>query len=381
MTGTAREESRPLARPLPSGHNDFDVVVCGAGPAGATYAYMLARAGASVLLAGTGPRHPPHSLELLDGRAGDVLTRCGLAETVVADAVRCAGVVGTWGQTGLLDKPALLDPYGGGWIIDRAVLDGRLVAAAVEAGAAHVTASVRTAQPVPPFKIDGIESPLAVAHRADRRWWVGTTAGSLHCGQVVIATGRTGRLPERCGIRRMARDRLMAAVGWVNAAIPDLGDRVRIDAVPSGWWYRIGYGAGTAAGFVTDTDLLHPGPDRMNATWRHAVGHLGWRTPAQLRLRPRAAHTAVLAELLSRDVAGLAGSPYRIPVIGDAALAVDPLSGHGLAIAFESAWRAASDPLGYREWLADTAAQHHRQEREIYAAAGYPGPFWRRRLA
>jgi flavin-dependent dehydrogenase len=348
----------------------FDVVVCGAGPAGAAYAYAAARAGANVLLAGPPPRHHTFTLEVIHGRARERLEELGLLATVVDGAAPCAGVVGTWGAAGPMDRPALLEPYGGGWIVDRASLDARLVVAAHDAGATRIEAVVQSVEPIE-SAVSGETgaSPLLPGVGAIvNRWRVRTASNSYRCSRVVIATGRTGRLLDRCGARRKVRHRLVAAVGWVKSTRHDLGDRLRVDATPCGWWFRIGGIAGTAAGFLCDTDLLRPGRNRAAATWIHAVGHLGWPDARHVEPRLRPAFITLPPE-----------TPVGMQVVGDAALAVDPLSGHGLTLAFESVSRVLADQARYQEWLADTAVLHQRREREIYTATGYSGRFWRRR--
>ena len=62
----------------------YHAVVAGAGPAGCAHALALAARGARVLLAGPEPRHPPGTLELIDGRAAADLAALGLLDRVRA---------------------------------------------------------------------------------------------------------------------------------------------------------------------------------------------------------------------------------------------------------------------------------------------------------
>ena len=77
------------------------------------------------------------------------------------------------------------------------------------------------------------------------------------------------------------------------------------------------------------------------------------------------------------------GSPSvrgRTTLVGDAALAVDPLSGYGITLAVEGAARWSD--RDYADWLADTARRHERMESSVYRAArGVDGPFWDQRRA
>jgi hypothetical protein len=71
--------------------------------------------------------------------------------------------------------------------------------------------------------------------------------------------------------------------------------------------------------------------------------------------------------------------PSGLQVIGDAALAVDPLSGHGLRLAFESVRNAIEVPESYQEWISSAWQEHEAEERRVYSSAGISGPFWQRR--
>jgi flavin-dependent dehydrogenase len=273
-------------------------------------------------------------LELLSGRAHESLRQLSLLEAVTRDVPTCGGVISRWGAA-TTERPALLDPDGGGWIVDRAIVDAAVLDAAVKAGV-HWRATIsRNVRP------------------AGAGWRVAAADAWHRCERVVLATGRASNLALRCGLRRPCTSRLVAVVGWVAEPIDRLGDRLYVADAEDGWSYALGCDRGTSMGFCTDLDLL-PGP----ANYAHGV-------------RRRPAFTgAVIGE-----------PPAEMQVVGDAALAVDPLSGHGLALAFEGSLRAARDPGGYPEWLARITESHAIQEQGVYAAAGRTGEFWRRRIA
>jgi flavin-dependent dehydrogenase len=322
----------------------FDAIVVGAGPAGAAYAHAAARAGAGVLLIGRAPRHPPHTLELLAGRAREPLAALGLLEAATGAAPPCRGTLSRWHGGDFLERPSLLDPDGGGWIVDRAVLDGALLRAVVRAGAART-----------PHR-------ASAAERGVRGWRVRVGDVWARAPRLVLASGRASGFPGRAGVTRRIAHRLVALVGWTPERLPELGERLFVDAQPEGWWFGIGTPAGTALGCCTDADLVRP----ATAHWRRVAGPLGGAGP-----RVRAGTIGGLAAV----------PPAGVQVIGDAALAVDPLSGHGLALAFESAARAADDPDGLSAWIAEVETAHAEQAAELYLAAGAHGAFWRRRLA
>jgi len=82
------------------------------------------------------------------------------------------------------------------------------------------------------------------------------------------------------------------------------------------------------------------------------------RRPVPIRLTTCAvpAGTASLAQLPG------------LLAIGDAALSVSPLSGHGVALALRGAVLAAEDPAAYRAWLLHTALEHAAEEARLHAA-------------
>ena len=167
----------------------------------------------------------------------------------------------------------------------------------------------------------------------------------------------------------------MAITGWFRDGLPRLGDRLLVDAGPDGWWYALGSPAGVRVTYCLPASRLPPpGSARAELAWRTAAGRTGWvpsldvttsgTQPASARLTTCAvpAGTTGLAQR-----PGPAGRPGLL-AIGDAALSVSPLSGHGVALALHGAVLAAEDPAGYREWLLRTALEHAAEETRLHAA-------------
>jgi 2-polyprenyl-6-methoxyphenol hydroxylase-like FAD-dependent oxidoreductase len=147
-----------------------------------------------------------------------------------------------------------------------------------------------------------------------------------------------------------------------------------IEACPDGWWYSAPLPAGQLlVVYLTDADLLGVRHGRLAAIW--------WkRLQRTCRTAGRAAcslvQTVYAAVCRREPVAGLAWA-----ATGDAAAALDPLSGQGLVQALEGGMRAGSAILAwlqgdvrpldaYAHWVKASFARHlilrahyHAQER------------------
>ncbi|MCU0261827.1 MAG: geranylgeranyl reductase family protein, partial [Ilumatobacteraceae bacterium] len=115
----------------------YDVVVVGGGPAGATVAHTLARAGRSVVVVER--RHHPRPKvcgDLLTPRALGELGALGLGDDLdrLGHRVECVRLHG-WGRTVESPWPAHPDLPAHGLVVRRDRLDERLITAATEAGA------------------------------------------------------------------------------------------------------------------------------------------------------------------------------------------------------------------------------------------------------
>ena len=153
-------------------------------------------------------------------------------------------------------------------------------------------------------------------------------------------------------------------------AVVDLGHQLLVDRAPHGWWYAMASDEATTVAYCTDGDLVGTGAAGVRQTWRNACALAEWLPPAVGRQVPR---------LRSRTI-GYAGTPSdaTLRLVGDAALAVDPLSGHGVALAVEAGVRWSDH--GYSDWLREMAESHEELEGAAYAAVDtMRSTFWVRR--
>jgi flavin-dependent dehydrogenase len=172
----------------------------------------------------------------------------------------------------------------------------------------------------------------------DQHWTLrsiaGTVAGTTNATILIDATGRRRAVARAIGIGSISADRLVAWHGAIGtSASPPL--TLEIKAAPDGWWYGCGGNERQAVlCFLTDggrasqtlAEKLIARPEAETLA-RHFFARPSDWTP-----KPYPAGTSWLAEPAGADWLA----------IGDAALALDPLSGQGLEFAIASAVRGAA---------------------------------------
>lgn len=362
MTGPAAAVAPTLTAGMAAGLA-WDVVIVGAGPAGAAAGRRLAAAGTRVLVV--------DRAELPRGK----VCGCCLSPRAVAELVSLGAGSAPAGAVALERVRLLHRGLGtaiglpGGRVVSREALDASLLRHAIDAGCHWL----------PGFHVATVESPGHAAHavvhggivRDERaslpilarfvllatgladhvrivgagmpagrrrsarasRIGIGTTlradASSLPAGELVMAIDRAGY----CGIVRLEDGRIDVAAALDRAALTgrggDLGDTVA----------RI---VETAAPSRTALPI-------------HAFREASWRaTP------PLTRHSAVVA-----------GSTGRIFRIGDAAGYVEPFTGEGIGWALSSARLVAESllgPHGLRDPAA-ASARHAASHRVSFAGA------------
>ncbi|GCE00249.1 tryptophan 7-halogenase [Embleya hyalina] len=359
-----------------------EVIVAGGGPAGASAAITLARAGRSVLLADAGSG-PPAIGEALPAAAGRLLADLGVAEHVPGPGhLPCHATVSAWGSAHPATVSSIVDPYGSGRHLDRALFDARLREGARAAGA-EVAEHTRVGVPT---------------RRPDGRWAVPLRRGDRHevavCDRLVDATGRRASIATGVGgAHRRTRDALIA----LHLTLPDVpasytDASTLVESAPDGWWYTaLVPGDRLLLAYFTDADAPTLGPGRDVAFRAHLA---------------ETTHTAarVAAVPFPRDPA-----PRRAPAhsahldrvfgdgwiaVGDAAAAFDPLSSQGILTALYTGLTAAEaldaslsghpNALAvYRDRITSVLSAYHRNHHDAYTAERrWPDhPFWRRRHA
>lgn len=272
-----------------------DAVVCGAGPAGSVAARRLAAAGVRVALIGTASRP---GWEGLSARSRALLAEEGVdpqSEAIFGPVARR----GVWADGRAVD--------GTEWLAERSQLAELLRAGAQSAGA--------------DYRQDRVTS----ANRGGERWRVGLADGRMLTAPILIdARGRRGaqrRGPLLLAFAQRFRRRTAGASG------------TRIGVTDAGWCWWAELGQALWVQVVGRPHAGHP------AGWIAAAA-------AQLPALARALDGAVIdGDPVARPAharCGAAGYDPTLWPVGDAALALDPLSGQGVYEALRGARLAAT---------------------------------------
>jgi flavin-dependent dehydrogenase len=348
-----------------------DVVVVGAGPAGAALGLRLARVGCSVVLLEQSGYEQFRVGEALPPAAAVRLQRLGVWEPFLQTHPEPVhGVQSAWG-TGELDSSSFFGhPLLNGWHLDRSRFDTMLTLAATGAGA-RVFRQTRARD---------------VEFR-DGEWSVNAGDLRIRAGFLVDATGRRAHLCQRLGIGRRQPDRLIGIA--VRFAETHGGLPSQIESHPLGWWYSASLpNGGVIAIFFTDSDICAHNRLTHPVAWTrrlqespHTSERIAGLTPNwPLRVFPAASHCLRRA----------AGDGWL--AVGDAATGRDPLSSSGIDFALASAERASSALCALAAGRQESADEYdaevqadfaaYLQDRRAYYAMErrWPeSPFWQRR--
>jgi len=339
-----------------------DVVVVGAGPAGAASAILLAEHGLAVTVLERGPRARAKVCgEYLSPEGGRVLDRLGVLKTVdVGGAVAMSGMRITAPDGTVLDARygavGGFRPYRDHAIgVSRATLDGALLDR-VRALPIELRTGVRVTEVlVEAGRVTGVVGMDAAGARVEAR------------GRVVIAAdGRASVIAHRLGCRRRHRLARMALVTYVSgvAGCRDVGE-IFVDP--------------------PDYSILNPlAPERVNLSLVVPLAHaVPWRArledffAARVKQLPHLARRLVGAVRVA-PLASLGPLAYRVAppreggvlFVGDAAGFYDPFTGEGIFTALHSAELAAEtvvDALRAGDVSAAALSAYDRARRAAFA--------------
>lgn len=361
---------------------NFDVAVVGAGPAGSATARWIAQRGPRVALIERSCFGEVRIGESLAPAVQPVLAELGVWPDFLAlNPQPSNGTRSAWGEAALQVHSHVMNPWGCGWHVDRKAFDHMLASAAVRAGAVllcHTTVEACR--------------PSAAGWELTLQDEPGNGAGGLLRARVLVdATGRGARLAPWLGARRLPLDHLVSVSVLFEGLDTEREGYVMVEATSDGWWYSAPVPEGRMmVMLMTDGDLCgraklashRPWFSRLHATaatrTRVCTGTPSWG--------PRV-FSAITQRLCRRE----RQAPWL--AVGDAALAVDPISGSGVVRALRSARSGAETALSLLDGRTSATIDEYETERDdecsahLHERALYYGmerrwpnsPFWRRR--
>ncbi|WP_208354581.1 NAD(P)/FAD-dependent oxidoreductase, partial [Aetokthonos hydrillicola] len=326
----------------------WDVLVAGAGPAGAVAAFVLAQAGRQVLLVDEF-RADTHKVgDSLPGAARQILQNLGLlADLESGSHLPCYGNVCAWGSDQLMVNDFISDPRGLGWHLDRVQFDEALRLAAVRAGAILWRNRVKQVS------------------KCHNTWRVCLHDRECHSRWFIDTTGRAASLARSQGAIRQRDIPLFATYRWVVTSKNDTETRTFIESVPHGWWYTARLPHHTRV-VIFHTDIQHARLIQHHPNlWdvyledtKYIHECLGYMTDTH------SPHFIEAGGGYLNQVAGL-----QWIAAGDAALSFDPISSQGIFNALYTgmkAGQAVHAALSGDESLVNTYVDHLKAIRAAY---------------
>jgi flavin-dependent dehydrogenase len=330
-----------------------DVLIVGAGPAGAVAAVVLARAGARVRLVDRS-KFPRHKLcgDTLNPGTLAVLGRLGLRPLLEPDALRLEGMIVS-GPRGV----AVEGRYGRGLhglSLSRSLMDQMLVGEAVRAGAQFEPGiAVRDALIDDKRGVPTVAGVTAVARGVLCRW---------RAPVVIAADGRRSTLASTLGLLMQTVSPRRWAVGayFEDAARSTLGEM----HVRKGRYI----GVAPLPGGVSNVCVVKPA-GASDSDWSDPEALLRRELDQEPMLRDRFAGARVVRPPmvlgpLASDITG--GMIDGLLLAGDAAGFIDPMTGDGLRFAVRGGELAAAAALealaqGWNGLHARLAAERRRE--------------------
>jgi flavin-dependent dehydrogenase len=297
------------------------VTIVGDGPAGAAVALALLARGVEIAVLGGRPT--ARVGEHLAPSARGSLEALALGARVDTGRHRPSpGVASAWGGDEERRRDYLFQPWLHGLNLDRAAFDRQLLDEVAHRGGLLLAGPSRR-----------------TLTRTDRGWRLADAddGSVVESGFLVDATGRRAWVARRLGARVHAADRLVALWARLRPTSAPRDASLRLRALPSGWCYAAPLADGTVAtAYLTDADLLsersRPEPARVERL-RTALASL-------LAVDGDVDGVVQAVPTRSQLVEPAAGGGWL--AVGDAAMALDPLSSAGIPKALADGLRAAN---------------------------------------
>lgn len=347
------------------------VLIVGGGPAGCAAALQLVRHGYTPTIIERSSFKTPRAGEALLPAAEGLLRALGVWERFEAEHFEASpGIVSAWGSAELTHSSFLFQPFSSGWNLDRVRFDHMLLKVCRDRGCRVVETN----------------GPMRMS-RTGKTWDVTVATRTFRTDWLVDATGRAASVATRLGPVRIVKNRLMALIGYAEP--PDetgYGSQLLVESVHNGWWYSAGLPDGRfVVAFLTDADIISRHVEDRRVLWNCAMRE-SQHTIERVRF-PDACGRLRLVNANTSRLDHVAGDGWI--AIGDAAIALDPLSGNGIIRALQTGIAAADvivaggDPSSlelYCQVVANIASDDVVRSRENYRKeTRWNHPFWQRR--
>lgn len=370
----------------------FDVAVIGGGPSGAASAATLARLGRKVILMEQSGYDSAKVGETLAPTIRPLLIQLGIWSSFIAtNPMPSFGIKSAWGSNDLMSSSSIFSPYGPGWHIDRQQFDKMMSEVAAKEGA-FVLINSRTTEFISDPEIGWIIKFSRQKNQkgACNRNGFSCTDTSFHAKAIINATGRSSMSLQRFGAQQIHYDQLVGVAVRFQTTGESPGGFTLVEASENGWWYSAPLPKNVLiVVFITDADIMAQNCLNRVETWTaylNQTEHTRTRCSGYSLLSGPKVFSASSQRLIRF------GYEYKWLAVGDAALAVDPLSASGIDFAVRSGRNGAKamdlwlsgdscSARTYDEQVDKEFDKYFRLRSEYYSLeARWPdSQFWRRR--
>ena len=307
-------------------------MILGGGPAGLVTAFRIVKSGGSAVVVERGRYDEIRIGEHLPPEGVALVRSAGFSGLGDDAHVRCAGVNAWWGGDAPHYMDYLFHPVGHGLNLSRPHFDSCLAEQCRSAGVQM------------PYRCAADHCCAHALADGGPKCNAATTSGSTRPRLVVDATGRSAAFARLQGSSIEALDSQVGLIAFraSNPAVDPAGGRVVIESAEHGWWYFAPLSGGRCVCmFMTDADLLAATPGSALACWEE-------RMQRTVHVRSCVEQYPVLTRFIVRPARSqrldrMSGRGWV--AVGDAAIAFDPLSSHGIAKGVEHGLQAADAVL------------------------------------
>lgn len=307
----------------------WDVIIVGAGPAGASTAITLARFGQRVLLVEErvttrfklGESLPPTSVGWVKHFLGDL----DAPEQQFPGLYRTAGNISLWANNQADIADFFFTPTGFGLCVDRLDFDESLRLNAESAGACVLKGA----------RFQSCQRTVDSIFNWQLTLGSGSQTRQYHTRYVVDCSGRRAVVAKALGVPLLeSEDQLFAYAQWFSCVSDDDDRYTRIEAAPNGWWYsnRLpgteGQDIKRLVVFHSDKDLPEAKLAASEQGFEQLLGHSTHIAPLLQTKGYRPVGTIRGAPANSQRLRDFCGDAWM--AVGDAAQAYDPLSSQGI---------------------------------------------------